>query len=234
MLKYLALILMTITLYSCNSISGNGHIVNEKRNLNRFDGVQTTGSIDVEISGGDKPSVEVEADNNVLPYIITKSDNGLLDVYFEPGTSFNNVHAKVYVTLPAVKKIFIRGSGNITSTNNLKSTGTIETDISGSGDIHANLDAPGVKATISGSGNIVLLGRCKDFEGSISGSGDLKCHDLLSENANVSIAGSGSAHVFASVHLTASVNGSGDIYYSGNPSSPQIDKSGSGNVIAEK
>ena len=34
--------------------------------------------------------------------------------------------------------------------------------------------------------------------------------------------------------LDASVTGSGDIYYSGNPSSPQINKLGSGNVHAEK
>ncbi len=78
-----------------------------------------------------------------------------------------------------------------------------------------------------------LHGRCRNFDGNISGSGDLKCKNLLSENATVSIYGSGTAHVFASVHLKASTAGSGDIYYSGNPST-EINKSGSGSVEAEK
>jgi len=47
------------------------------------------------------------------------------------------------------------------------------------------------------------------------------------------VSGSGNAHVFASVHLSASVSGSGDIYYRGNPQNPEIHTSGSGSVSAE-
>ena len=50
----------------------------------------------------------------------------------------------------------------------------------------------------------------------------MKCNKLLSENTTAGITGSGTAHVFASVHLVAKVTGSGDIYYSGNPPSPEI------------
>lgn len=234
MFKYGVLILVSCIIYSCDNISGSGKIVSEKRNVGHFDGVQTSGSIDVEIINDDKSSVEVEADNNVLPYVITKSSDGLLDVYLKEGTSFTNVHVKVLVTAPMIKKIAVRGSGNIESKNALRNAESIETSISGSGDIKANVDAPTVEAAISGSGDIVLLGRCKNFEGSISGSGDLMCHDLLTENAQVKIAGSGSAHIFSSLKLAASVSGSGDIFYSGNPSSTEINKGGSGSITAEK
>ena len=41
--------------------------------------------------------------------------------------------------------------------------------------------------------------------------------ELMSENAKVSIAGSGDAYVFASSSLDVSVAGSGDVYYLGQP-----------------
>ena len=99
---------------------GSGHIQTEKRNVGHFDGVQASGSMDIEVTNGDKLSVEVEADDNVLPYIITEVNDGLLDVHFKSNTSFNDVHVKVYVTAPVLQKLFVKGSGNITSKNTIK------------------------------------------------------------------------------------------------------------------
>jgi len=234
MSKYLIFVLSAVIFCSCDNIHGSGHIQTEKRNVGQFDGVQASGSMDIEVTNGENVSVEVEADDNALQYIVTDVNDGLLDAYFKPNMSFSNVHAKIYVTAPGLKRLFVKGSGNITSKNRIQNMQSISTRISGSGDINATVDAPDVKAEISGSGNLSLQGRCKNFEGSISGSGDLKCSDLLGENAAVSIFGSGNAHVYASVRLKASTTGSGDIYYRGNPSSPEISKTGSGSVMAEK
>ncbi|MEP6594874.1 MAG: head GIN domain-containing protein [Ginsengibacter sp.] len=234
MYKYLIFILSAFIFCSCNNINGSGNIKTENRNVEQFDGVQASGSMDIEVTDGEKLSVEVEADDNVLRYIVTEVSDGLLDVYFKSNTSFNNVHAKIYVTALGLKRLFVKGSGSIISRNKIQNTSSVSTRISGSGDINATVDAPDVRAEISGSGNLSLQGRCKNFEGSISGSGDLKCGDLLSENADVSIFGSGNGHVYASVRLKASTTGSGDIYYRGNPSSPETSKTGSGNIVAEK
>lgn len=232
-MKYFIFILSAFLFYSCDNIQGSGHIQTEKRDVGRFDGVQASGSMDIEVTDGEPASVEIEADDNALRYIVTEVDNGLLDVYFKPNISFDNVHAKVYVKAPGLKRLFVKGSGNITSKNTIKSQ-SVNTEISGSGNLEADVDAPDVKAQISGSGNLSLHGRCKNFEGNISGSGDLKCKKLLSENAAVSIYGSGTAHIYSSVHLKATTAGSGDIYYGGNPSSPDITKAGSGSVQPEK
>jgi hypothetical protein len=216
------------------TITGNGNVHTEKRNTGDFSGVHTSGSIDVEITSGDSYAVSVEDDDNILPYIITEVEGGNLNVHYKNGFSINNDHAKVYVTAPSLDKIGISGSGNITTKNVVKSSNKIEVNTSGSGDLHAELDAPSVDADIAGSGNISLSGRTKDFSATTSGSGDFKCSDLQSENTIVDITGSGNAHVFASVHLKASVTGSGDVYYRGNPSSPETHITGSGSVQPEK
>ena len=217
-------------LYACNVQTGNGNIISETRQVGKFEGIRSSGSIDIEVKNGSNYIVEIEGDDNILPYVITEVKNDMVNVHFKSGTSYRNVHVKAYITSPVINKITVSGSGDVISKNTLKDDDQIELNISGSGDIVVPVDAPEVEATISGSGQINLKGRTRNFEGNISGSGDLKCRELLAENANVKINGSGTAHVFSSLRLKASTNGSGNIYYSGNPQSQEIKKNGSGSI----
>lgn len=221
---------MVLTVCSCNVQTGSGNIISENRQLGGFEGVQTSGSIDVDVQSGPDDQVVIEADDNILKYIITEVDNGVLEIHLKSNTSFRNSHVNAHVTGKNLNRLYVSGSGNITATNTIKNDDRIRVKVSGSGDISANLDAPKVEAESSGSGNITLRGKCKNFEADMSGSGDLKSSELLSENADVSIAGSGTASVHCSVKLKARASGSGSIYYSGNPEQQQIDKSGSGSV----
>lgn len=213
--------------------NGNGNVRTETRNVGDFHGVRTSGSIDVEISQADVFSVSVEDDDNILPIIVTNVSNGILNVHYKDNTSISDDHAKVYIKAPSLDKIVTSGSANIVINDVIKSDRAIEVSVSGSGDIRGGLDAPKISTSIGGSGNITLHGHTRDFEGHVSGSGDLKCSDLQSENADVSVSGSGNVHVFASVSLKARASGSGDVYYRGNPSSPEVHTSGSGSVRPE-
>lgn len=224
------MLLGAFTLVSCNSISGNGNLKTETRSISDIHGVRTSGSIDIEIKAGSSYSVIVEDDENLLPYIITEVNDGVVDIHYKDNYSINSDHAKVTVIAPSLDKITTSGSGNINGVGTIRSSSGIEFNLSGSGDIDADVDAPSVKVTGSGSGDIKLRGRTKDFDCRVSGSGDINCAGLQSENTSIKISGSGDAHVFASVSLKASTSGSGDVYYSGNPQTPEIHTSGSGTV----
>ena len=234
MKNFIILLVAGFCFASCDSISGNGNVRQENRNIPQVKSVKTSGSIDIEIKSGDNYAVIVENDENLLPYIITNVNNGILNVSYKDGYNISNDHAKVYVTAPSFEKIATFGSGDINTNGIIKSDGRLEFNLSGSGDIEAEVDAPSVTVTGSGSGDIKLSGRTKDFDCKASGSGDVNCGNLQSENTKITISGSGDAHVFASVHLVARTSGSGDIYYLGNPASPEIHASGSGTVQAQK
>ena len=225
--------LSAIIFCSCQSISGSGNIVTETRSLHQFNGVRTSGSIDVEVMNDPTQLVKIEADDNIMQYVITKVQDGMLDVQLKPNFNYREINAKVYVSAASLTKLAVAGSGSITSKDTLVNADEIEFKVSGSGDIIAVADAPAIKASIGGSGTINLHGRTKDFNCSITGSGDFKCSNLLSEKTTASITGSGTAHVFVSVHLLAKVTGSGDIYYAGHPA-VEIHKTGSGTIEAEK
>jgi Protein of unknown function (DUF2807). len=234
MKHFLVIAVLGILFCSCNGINGSGNIKSEKRSISQFEGVQTNGSIDVEVRNGDARGVEVEADDNILPYIITDVRRGVLEVRYKSGMFFNNTHAKVYVTASSLKKLYAYGSADISAKDGVSDDELIDIRVSGSGNIIALVNAPSVKAMVSGSGNLVLQGKTRNFECNVNGSGDAKCWDLLSENTSITVHGSGNAHVYASVSLKATASGSGDIRYRGNPQNPEIHTSGSGSVNADK
>jgi hypothetical protein len=233
MTRILTAIASAIIFCSCHAVTGSGNIKTQTRHLEQFDGVKTSGSIDVEITNDDKQLVTVEADDNILQYVITDVENGLLTVHLRSNQVYHDINVKVYISTPTLNRLYSSGSGSITARDTLTNE-EIKFEASGSSDIDAVVDAPVVSVRSSGSGTIKLRGRTRDLNCRVSGSADVKGSELLSENAEVTVSGSGSAHVFASVSLNAKASGSGDIYYAGNPTRPVIHKSGSGSVRAEK
>ncbi len=234
MKRVLSLIILTLSLYSCNVISGNGNVRSEVRNTPAFTGVNSMGSADVEIRKGVTPSVRVEDDENLLPYLETEVEGGVLRISYKSGIFVNHDHAKIYITAPTLDQVNTSGSSDLLIQDTLSNPSGIEMRVSGSGSIKGMVDAPSIHLAVSGSGSIDLGGRTQKLTAEVSGSGDLHCSDLLSENTKVHVSGSGNAHVFASVSLDASVSGSGDVFYLGNPPSPVISTSGSGSVRAGK
>ena len=217
-----------------NHTIGNGNVITEKRNVTDFHSIKSSGSIDIEISPSESYSVEVQNDENLMEYVVTEINNGVLEVRYKSG-SYSNDHVKVYVGAPSLNEISSSGSADITinstlNNSTLKNNDEISFHLSGSGDVKGSVDAPSIKAYSSGSGDIKLSGRTQNFLCEIRGSGDVNCEELRSENADVSVMGSADVHVFASVSLKVTVSGSGDVYYSGKPQNPQIKIRGSGEV----
>jgi Putative auto-transporter adhesin, head GIN domain len=227
-------ILFVAALSSCNMMSGNGNVQKETRSTSNFTKVHSSGDADVEITPGDNCAVTVEDDANLLPYLETNVDNGTLYIHYRNGVSVSNDHAKIYITAPTLSEVTTSGVSNITVSGLLKNSDKISFNTRGAGNIVGEVDAPAVSVTISGAGSVKLQGRTKDFDCDISGVGHADCGDLESENTNVSVSGVGSAHVFASVHLSATVSGTGNVYYRGNPQNPEIHTSGVGSVSPEK
>ena len=220
-LAALLLIGLQLAITSCNFISdrridGNGVSTSQTRSVGDFHSIRGSGGMDIIVSQGPVNSLKIEADENLLQYIETKNDGGSIEVYTRDGYNLDpRAGIKVYATAPQYRAIKISGSGKITSNGKITSANELSTGVSGSGDIIIEVDAPVVKTDISGSGSSTIKGTTKNFSADISGSGDVFCFDLLSENTEIDIAGSGNAEVYASKVLDVTIAGSGDVRYKG-------------------
>lgn len=219
-------------LFSCNTITGNGNIKEETRQVPDFTEVELSGSIDVEIQPGTEIGVKVITDENILPNVITEVKSGVLEVHFKRNVNINDDHTRVLVYAPALNKMTTSGSGSFSSNGTMKNNQMISLKSSGSGDFKLAIDAPAVNITGSGSGDFELSGFTKDISATLTGSGELNCRDLKAENVKLKLTGSADAKVFASSTLKATITGSGDVLYWGNPALPEIKTTGSGTIKA--
>ena len=208
--------------------SDNKNVKTEMRNVPDFTEIKSSGSVDVLIIAGNKFEVKAQDNESSLYHLITEVKEGVLNIYYDENTFLQESNGRVTVEVPALNKISSSGSGDIKMEGTLKNDKEIIISSSGSGDVEGNVDAPSIRLSNAGSGDVKLKGNTKNFNVSTVGSGDVKCRELKSENAVVTLAGSSDVAVYASVSLKVNITGSGDVTYSGNPSSPQITTQGSG------
>jgi hypothetical protein len=217
----LLLLLISACEFSGKRIKGNGRIATEEKNVGSFTGISTSGSIDIIVTDGPTNSLKIEADENLIEYLVVENRNGTVKVYTKEGINLNPVrHIKVYATAPSFSNLDVSGSAKIQSNGKIKGE-NLHSEVSGSGDIILDVDTPTMEADIAGSGSARISGTTKNFSASVSGSGEIRCFDLLSENTEIDIAGSGDAEVYASKTLDVDVSGAGNVKYRGNPSVKQ-------------
>jgi hypothetical protein len=225
-----ALLLVSTIFMGCKRIRGNGIMATQERQVARAERISLMGSYDVEIEQGAQTMVKVEADENILPYILTRNEDGKLVIRSKNNVSFSTDHTiKVYITTPRLEQLNLAGSGNITGKNKFTGGDKLKLSIAGSGDIRIEVNTPSIEADIAGSGSMTLQGETRDQTIKISGVGDYNADALKSETAKIKIAGVGNVKVFADASLDVNIAGGGSVYYKGNPSVKQH-VSGSGEV----
>ncbi len=124
--------------------------------------------------------------------------------------------------------IKVRGSGDV-EVSGIR--GNLDIDVRGSGDVDAyGLQLENCSLNVLGSGDVKLKGRTAQLTAKILGSGDLEAGGLSAVSVMVSNAGSGDMSVHAIDKLEATLAGSGDLGYTGNPAVLKVSASGSGKV----
>jgi hypothetical protein len=214
-----------------NRVEGNGVMETKEKTLNDFDEIEVSGNFKVKVVPSDNFRAVIEADENLHEYILVEQDGDRLKIRMK-----NNVNVKTHQSIKVtvytndVRRIELAGSCGLKSDGVLENTDRMEITIAGSGDADIDVKTPEMKVSIGGSGKVIIGGKTRDLKISIAGSGDFEGEKLMSENADISIAGSGSARVFTSVELKVSIAGSGDVYYAGKPGNVKKSIAGVGNV----
>jgi hypothetical protein len=211
-------------------IRGNGTVKTENRPVTGYNSIDVSGAIDVYVKQDSAQNIKVEADENLLEYIVVKEEGGVLKIY--PKDNYNlrpSGTIKVYVAGPNFRRFEASGACDYYSENKITNTESIVLDLSGSCDAKMELNAPKITAGVTGAGKLTLKGETKELVVDGTGSSDFNCFELMAENVNVDITGAGDAEVYASVKLDVSVSGAGTVKYKGNAAVNQK-VSGAGSV----
>jgi hypothetical protein len=214
-LKFFALIAIAVTFFSsCYDgiiIQGNDQVVEENRKLPDFNQIYTAGSFNVFYSHGDTTGVKIICESNLLPYLETSVFNEKLDIRFATHVSISlHKEIEIYVTSPAIEKIYLAGSGNIVADS--VTGNNVKIELSGSGNIYSNFYGGSLESTLAGSGKMELFGDCDTLESIVSGSGTIELEAPECRYTYVSILGTGKAELTGkSVAAKYKIIGSGNI-----------------------
>ena len=220
-------------------LAGQAATATETRNVPEFTAIAASGSVNISVSQGPVSSVQVTADDAVLPNIETVVEAGkrgptlLIRLKNEGsgwgwGKSYNTGPVNVVIVTPKLTGLASAGSGDIRV--GALQTPTMQLSISGSGNASlAGLSTDELGVSIAGSGDVRADGHRELAGTSVGGSGDVRLADLRSDEVTVKIAGSGDAAVQAQKTLNVSIAGSGDVVYSGE-ASVKSSVAGSGTV----
>lgn len=183
------------------------------------------------VKTGSSFSLSLEGSDQMLSKVVTEvKENKLVIKMDSPSFSWNE-KVTAYVTMPSVEGLSISGSGKIVVESPLKGS-DLSLSISGSGKILAgDIVYTKLSCSISGSGdfNFSGTGKVKEASLSISGSGNFLAPGLELGILDARVSGSGSCDCHVTESLIASIAGSGNINYSGNPR-VDVKAAGSGKV----
>lgn len=229
--RLLAALLIIFTLQACdlaNCARGSGSAVRRTLDLPEIRSIVAQGSIDVHLSRGDAQNVEIEAQENLIGMVTTEVKGTALHVETK-GCIANSEPITIKISLPTLESVTMQGSGDLTSSDRFTSEAFVAT-VQGSGSIRMGVDARLIQAAVQGSGDIDLSGRCEDLEAEVQGSGNIDAKGLQAMNVQAAVQGSGDINVHVTDRLKASIGGSGDITYKGEPTEVKKDVAGSGEL----
>src|SRR5690606_34389290 len=172
-----------------NKINGNGNVVTINRTTSEYDGVDVSGSFDVELVRGQEGKLSLTGEENLLEYIVTEVKDGKLTIKTEKGVNLSPSHNKgisLRIPIESIDALCLSGSGDIIGRTPIR-TENFKTALSGSGDIAVEVEANVVSVAMSGSGDIELNGKCTDLDIKVSGSGDINTYGLAADNVDVLI-----------------------------------------------
>lgn len=194
---------------SNKGIEGNGVPAVEYRELPSFKEIKIELGFDkISIYCGRKQSLEIKGDENLLPYIHTRVQRGLLTLTSDSSLD-TKAESEIIIHVKKLKNFAFDGVGE-----------TVLYDVSGKK----------FQCELNGVGSCEIFGEVDAFHLSVNGVGAIDAKALLADKVTASLNGVGSAEIYAKHSLTATINGIGGLTYFGNPEELIIHDNGLGGV----
>ena len=195
-LKHIAIALLAgLVIIGCDehgnqTIVGTGDVESMEVELPAFEGVNVTGTCNVDIQIGEPQSVEFYAQSEVLDVLTYKVSDGMLQIGFNPDYTVNtSKEIRAEITIPDVSFVGV--------------TGAADFELSGA-------QQPVLDIYITGSGNVdgfeMPVNNCNIR---ISGAGNCEVHVINS--LDVDISGVGNVWYRGNPMVTTDVSGVGNI-----------------------
>ncbi len=194
---------------SNSATDGSGISATQAREVAAFKTVELAGNNNVVIHVGEKQSVVVRADDNLLDRVTTTVQSGKLVIANTPGSFTTETPMSVEVAVPTLSAVALTGNGNM---------------------VVSGIEAESLTVSLPGNGTLTGSGTATRLGVTVGGSGTVQFARVVANDVRAVVSGSGSVFITATKTLDASVSGSGAILYTGNPQDVTKNVTGTGAI----
>ena len=201
--------------------SGSGKIVAQTRLPGEFDAITIGYPGTVIIRQSDKNYVTVEADDNLLPQLATRVEDGILLIENEEDQYFHRVvpTQTVVITIHVkdLRQIVTVGEGR-SEVNGLKTDDFLLSQKCNVDAVLTGLDVGSLRVNMSEGGKVTSTGQAHQLFLSIAKKGEFDGTDMQTQVVQMSISGTATATTRVKDEIQASLNGRVTVNYYGLPS----------------
>lgn len=232
----LIVLLLTLSLTSCNGnlnlidgIDGSGNVVTEKRNIETpFTKIQASTGVEVILEQGSPSEVEVEVDDNLMKYIVTRVENGTLIVKID-GNINTMESAIVRVKTKTIEGLESSSGASIKTINKLSGTSVGLKTSSGS-TIQADLEYEKVSCESTSGSEIKVSGKALTLDTKSSSGSEINAKELASNEITAQSTSGSSTTVNPIVLLNAKASSGSSIDYVKEPKKVVKEETSGGSV----
>jgi len=182
------ILLMMILLSGCVplTITGSGNVVTQEEAISGFDKVDISHSFDVAISQGERFSVVIRVDDNLVERLHVVKEGSTLKIGLDPNRDYTirNATMEAEVIMPELTWLDLSSSSHATITG-FKSTKDLSVDLSSSSSLNGDIEAGDVSIDLSSSSEMGLTGSGGDVVIDIALSSELNLSEFSVANAMV-------------------------------------------------
>ena len=190
-----------------DQVVGSGQRRREKREIAAFTSISTEGAYEIEVVSQQPLSLEIEADDNILPLITTDVSGGVLRIKSKRSFSVSRPII-LKISTPNIEAISASGAGSV-EVSDLKND-SFEIDSSGAPSIKVSGETGTINIEANGAGKIDAH-KLRAAKGTVEANGVAKIEVSARDELNVTVSGPASVVYSGDPKLNKTVNGPGSV-----------------------
>lgn len=197
-------------------IEGSGNVITKDIVIKSFDELDASGVFNLQLSQGDKESVRLEADDNLMDLFTVENEGSTLKIKMKKNSNFNSKkQLKVYVTFKNLKSMNLGMVGGTSSDDKLKFA-DLKLKNQSVGSVSLNMTLQTLSMENQSVGSVKLEGRAENAVVKNSSVGSINAGNFVVQKMDIENTGVGSATVNAEKELKYSDSFLGRVTNKGN------------------
>lgn len=197
---------------------GNGILTTTERNVGTFSSLDADGKMVIRTHYSNTPHLVITTDENLLAEVQTFVQEGKLQIQLNDDYltyDFTKLEIDVYTN--SISQMDLNGQVELDVTDTIENS-ILVVNHYGRGSADVLFSGDHLTLRVNGSADIISSGQSNSVSYYINGEGKISALNQTSVNADTHINGSGKIYVHCSEQLNATIDGNGDIFYTGTPS----------------